>query len=102
MRSGRRRIGGQGSVALELHALPRRDGPRTVALAVACPAALRDRVQAALLSAYPNTRFDAFPASIARPPCVLRLKKRRLFVTRIAVADPRRLGDPPVDRVIAA
>jgi hypothetical protein len=97
----RRVLAGQGTVAVEIHALP--GSPvRTVALAVACPVALRSRVEAAVRTAYPNTAFQAFPRAVGRPPFVLRLKKRRLFVTRIAVADPRRPADPPVDRVISA
>src|SRR5919199_79134 len=97
----RRLLWGQGSVSLEVHALAGRGSPRTL-LALACPVALRARIEAALRTAYPNTNFEGFPVALARAPSVLRLKKRRLFVTRIAVADPRRPGDPPVDRVIAA
>jgi hypothetical protein len=98
----RRLLHGQASVALELHALPRPGAAQTVMLAVACPVRLRKRVEAALQSAYPNSAFEPFPARVGRPPCVVRLKKRRLFVTRIAVADPRRPGAPPIDRVIGA
>jgi hypothetical protein len=97
----RRLVAGQGSVALELHALPDAGGQR-VALAIACQARSRPRVEAAVRAAYPNTTFERFGARVGRPACLLRLKKRRLFVSRIAVADPRRVGDPPVDRVIGA
>src|SRR3954463_927440 len=100
-RWGRRLLAGQASVALELHRLPRR-GAQAAALALTCPANLRARVEAALRTADPNLGFEAFPVAVGRPLCVLRLKKRGLFVTRIAVADPRRLADPPVDRVIGA
>src|SRR4051812_864500 len=97
----RRLLGGQASVALDLHRLPAR-GAQAVALAVTCPAALRARVEAALRTAYPNLGYEPFPVGVGRPPYVLRLKKRGLFVARIAVADPRRVADPPVDRVIEA
>src|SRR4051794_18722099 len=97
----RRLVHGQGSVALEVHALPAAGRLSTV-LALACPAALRGRVEAAVRSAYPNATFERFPLGVARAPAVLRLKKRGLFVTRIAVADPRRPADPPIDRVIGA
>src|SRR4051794_24397060 len=97
----RRLLGGQASVALEVHRLPSR-GAHAVALAVTCPAALRARVEVALRTAYPNLGYEPFPVGVGRPPYVLRLKKRGLFVARIAVADPRRVADPPVDRVIEA
>src|SRR4051812_24097961 len=97
----RRLLGGQASVALEVHRLPGR-GTHAVALAVTCPAALRARVEAALRTAYPNLSCERFPVAVGRPPDLLRLKKRGLFVTRVAVADPRRVADPPVDRVIGA
>jgi hypothetical protein len=63
---------------------------------------LRRRVEAALRTAYPNAALERFPVRLGRPPCVARLKKRSLFITRIAVADPRRPAEPPVDRVIGA
>src|SRR4051812_33627599 len=97
----RRLVHGQGSVALEVHVLSSASGPSTV-LALACPPAVRGRVEAAVRTAYPNATFERFPVRVARAPAVVRLKKRRLFVTRIAVADPRRPGEPPVDRVIGA
>jgi tetratricopeptide (TPR) repeat protein len=70
----RRALRGQGSIALELHALPRPAGAPTVVLAVACPAQLRERVEAALRTAYPNTALRPFPGRIGQPPCVLRLR----------------------------
>jgi hypothetical protein len=97
----RRLFAGQGSVALELHALPGA-GPPMPLLALSCPVAARARVEAAVRIAYPNTAFERFPVNVARAPAVVRLKKRGLFVTQIRVADPRRPGDPPVDRVIDA
>src|SRR3954453_13028372 len=97
----RRLVHGQGSIALEVHTLPGAGRLSTV-LAVACPAALRARVEAARGTAYPNATFERFPVRVARAPAVVRLKKRRLFVTPIAVAGPRRPGEPPVDRVIGA
>lgn len=97
----RRLLRGQGSVALELH-LPPGQGPGAVVLAVAYPAALHARAAAALRTAYPNATLAPFPVRLARAPAVLRLKKRRLFVTRIAVADPRAPSAPAVDRVVAA
>jgi hypothetical protein len=93
----RRLLGGQGSVALEIHTLPGA-GARTTVLALACPVALRALVETAVRTAYPNAAFERFPVGLTRAPRVLRLKKRGLFVTRIAVADPRRPADPPVDR----
>ena len=46
-------------------------------------------VEAALRSAYPNTQLEPFVAGLARPPYVLRLKKRSEFITRLRVPDPR-------------
>src|SRR3954463_14713370 len=97
----RRLLAGPASVALELHRLPAQDA-QAVALAVTCPVAVRARVEAALRTAYRNLGFEPFPVAVGRPPFLLRLKKRGLFVPRIAVADPRRVADPPVNRVIGA
>jgi hypothetical protein len=97
----RRLLAGQPSIALGMHAVPG-SGARTTVLALACPVALRGRVEAALRTAYPNAAFERFPVRLARAPCVLRVKKGGLFVTRIRVADARRATDPPVDRVIGA
>src|SRR4051794_32927912 len=44
----RRLVHGQGSVALEVHTLPEAGGRLSTVLAVACPAALRGRVEAAV------------------------------------------------------
>src|SRR3954447_19567818 len=56
----RRLVHGQGSVALEVHALASAGGPSTL-LALACPAAVRGRVEAAVRTAYPNATFERFP-----------------------------------------
>src|SRR3954469_6284441 len=69
----RRLLGGQASVALELHRLPSQDA-QAVALAVTCPVAVRARVEAALRTAYRNLGFEPFPVAVGRPACVLRLK----------------------------
>src|SRR3954468_19498901 len=56
----RRLVHGQGSIALEVHTLPGAGRLSTV-LAVACPAAVRGRVEAAVRTAYPNATFECFP-----------------------------------------
>jgi hypothetical protein len=52
--------------------------------------------------AYPNTQFEPFAARLARPPYVLRLKKRSEFITRLRVPDPREPEPPLMDHLLAA
>jgi hypothetical protein len=79
----RRLLVGQPSVALEPHLLPQPGGAMRAALAVSCPEHRVPAVEAALRSAYPNTQLEPFSAALARPPYLLRLKKRSEFITRL-------------------
>lgn len=58
-------------------------------LAVCGPEHKVNAVEAALRSAYPNTQLEPFIPELARPPYVLRLKKRSEFITRLRVPDAR-------------
>jgi hypothetical protein len=98
----RRLLAGQPSVALEAHVCSGPDGQIRAELAVSCPQHKVDAVEAALRGAYPNTQLEPFPVALARPPYVLRLKKRSEFITRLRVPDPRRPEPPLMDRLLAA
>ena len=98
----RRLLVGQPSVALEAHLRSDPGGEVRAELAVSCPEHKLNAVEAALRSAYPNTQLEPFPARLARPPYVLRLKKRSEFITRLRVPDPRESEPPLMDRLLAA
>jgi hypothetical protein len=48
---------------------------------------LQEMVQAALRSAYPNTRLSPSATEVGDPPAVVRLKKHAEFIKRVKVAD---------------
>jgi hypothetical protein len=98
----RRLLVGQPSVALEAHLLPGPGGTNLAELAVTCPQDKVNAVEAALRGAYPNTEFAPFAAQLARPPCVLRLKKRSEFITRLRIPDPREPEPPLMDQLLGA
>jgi len=98
----RRFLVGQPSVALEAHLLPESGDTIGAELAVSCPEHKVNGVIAALRIAYPNTQLEPFAAMLAAPPCVLRLKKRSEFITRLRVPDPREPALPLMDRLLAA
>ena len=50
----------------------------------------------------PTPSSSHFPPELARPPYVLRLKKRSEFITRLRVPDPREPEPPLMDRLLAA
>jgi hypothetical protein len=77
----RRLLGGQPSVALEVH------HDREAWLAVTCPVGLEKMAQAALRTAYPNCRLRRAARSPGAPPCVLRLKKHAVFTKRVKLID---------------
>jgi hypothetical protein len=77
----RRLLGGQPSVALEVH------HDREAWLALTCPAGLEKMAQAALRTAYPNCRLRRAERSPGAPPCVLRLKKHAVFTKRVKLID---------------
>ena len=90
----RRLLVGQPSVALEAHLRSDPGGEVRAELAVSCPEHKLNAVEAALRSAYPNTQLEPFSARLARPPHLLRLKKRSEFITRLRVRtheNPNRL-----------
>ena len=97
----RRLLLGQPSVALELHHAGA--DPAGSWLAVCCPVAYTDAVQAALRSAYPNCRVRACGQLAGAAPVVLRLKKREEFVKRVKQLDRfEQQREPPVNRLITA
>ena len=98
----RRLLVGQPSVALEAHLRSDPGGEVRAELAVSCPEHKLNAVEAALRSAYPNTQLEPFPAGLARPPYVLRLKKRAEFITRLRIPEPREPARPLMDRMLAA
>ncbi len=100
----RRLFFGQPSLALEVHAAAahgesgapaftvrerERRAPMAsrVWLEVACPVELQGMVQAALRSAYPNTRLSPSTTEVGDPPAVVRLKKHAEFIKRVKIAD---------------
>ncbi len=92
----RRLLRGQPSVALEVHF----DG-QTAWLALSCQQELLSMVQSALRSAYPNCRLAPERLRLCCPPVVLRLKKRHLFIKRLAVIDPlQHQSEPSVNRLL--
>lgn len=72
----RRLFTGQPSVGLEVHY------HRKAWLSLTCPAGLEPLVEAALRSAYPNSRLDDVTRAPGIPPCVMRLKKHSAFIKR--------------------
>jgi hypothetical protein len=98
----RRILVGQASVTLEAHLLPGPGGMSRADLAVCGPEHKVNAVEAALRSAYPNTQLEPLIAELARPPYVLRLKKRSDFITRLRVPDAREPEAPLMDRLLTA
>jgi hypothetical protein len=97
----RRLLVGQPSVAIEAHLLPQATGELQAQLAVSCPADRVALVEAAVGSTYRNTLLEPFTRELARPPCVLRLKKRARFIKRLRVPDPHATEVPLMDRLLA-
>jgi len=102
VRGPRRIIGGQASVALEIHHQIRRAGAPLAWLAVCAPEQLEVQVAAALRSTYPNCRLRRVTGWVPPGGPIVRLHKRRIFtepVRRLADVDPDR---PPVERLLRA
>jgi hypothetical protein len=96
----RRLLTGQPSVALEVH---HSSGAPTASawLAVTCLAGCADMVQAALQTAYPNSRLEAAEQILGVPPVVLRLKKHAEFIRRVKVLDHfEHERAPPMNRLL--
>ncbi len=103
----RRLHAGQPSVALEVHHVHAPDGTASAVLAVSCPAGLERVVEAAVRSAYPNSRLappgEAFGPGLtpARTLTLVRLKKHAGFIKRVKQLDRWELArEPPVDRLL--
>ena len=77
----RRLLVGQSSVGLEIHC------HREAWLSLTCPAGSEALVEAALRSAYPNSRLQYERRTLGIPPFVLRLKKRSAFIKRAKSID---------------
>jgi hypothetical protein len=100
-----RLIGGQPSVALEIHHRPAIEGAAACAwMSVTCPVGHEASVEAALQVAYPNMRLGRAREEPGSPPCLMRLKKRRPFVSRAAGGLERfeREPEPMMDRLLSA
>ncbi len=96
----RRLLGGQPSLALEVHY---GGDPRAPAgwLAVSCPHGLESIVEAALRNAYPSCRLAPCEWRVGDPPAVLRLKKHREFVMRARALDRfEHEREPSVNRLL--
>jgi Replication-relaxation len=92
----RRLLGGQPSVALEVH-----HASGSAWLAVTCPAGSEEMVQAAVRTAYPNCRLASERQLPGPPPTVLRLKKHAEFIKRAKVLDRREHErEPAMNRLI--
>jgi hypothetical protein len=110
----RRLLGGQPSIALEVHhACPpsTQQAPHTrqaplgpahhVWLAVTCPAGQESMVHTALQSAYPNCQVRMSARPVGVPPIVLRLKKQANFIRRVKVLDRfEHEREPPMNRLM--
>jgi hypothetical protein len=103
----RRLLAGQPSVALEVHHVHAADGTASAVLAVSCPAGLERVVEAAVRSAYPNSRLATPGEALghgltpARTLTLVRLKKHACFIKRVKQLDRWELArEPPVDRLI--
>jgi hypothetical protein len=98
----RRLLGGQPSVALEVHHGGERGG-RAGWLAVSAPVGLERMVEAALRTAYPSARLQPSECEPATAPHVLRLKKHADFILRARAVDRfEHDRDPPVNRLLTA
>ncbi len=100
-----RLLSGQPSVAFEVHHRPSAPSAAACAwMSITCPAGQEASVEAALQIAYPNARLTRGSEELGSPPCVMRLKKRRPFVSRAAGALERfeRDPEPMMDRLLGA
>jgi hypothetical protein len=98
----RRLLRGQPSVALEVHHV-RGEGAGRALLAVACPLGMERMVEAALRSAYPNSRMAPLGEGLRFQPAnvLLRLRKHTGFIKRVKQLDRYELArEPPMDRLI--
>jgi Replication-relaxation len=97
----RRLLAGQPSVSLEVHCARHGAGARAW-LAVACPRGSERMVEAALRSAYPNSRLArGREPAVGVPATVVRLKKRTGFIRRAKLLDRYELArEPPMDRLL--
>jgi hypothetical protein len=97
-----RLLGGQPSLALELHYRGAAQGAPRAWLAVVCPAGLERMIAAALRSAYPNCALAPRREDVPDvPPVLLRLCKRSAFVKRVKALDRHELErEPPVERLM--
>lgn len=77
----RRLLGGQPSVALEVHCYGE------AWLSLTCPVGMQSLMEAALRSAYPNCCLQDEPTTLGSPPYVLRLKKHSPFIKRAKLID---------------
>jgi hypothetical protein len=98
----RRVLGGQPSLALEVHH-GARDGAREGWFAVSVPGGLELAVEAALRTAYPNCSLRPLEGGVDAVPHVLRLKKHGAFILRVRPLDRfEHERDPPANRLLRA
>jgi len=95
-----RLLAGQSSLALELHAMPDQGGTR-VRLMVACPdaPALPAALDGRMVACYRDSRLVDGGGAPTWTECVLRLKKRKRFTTRLETPD--RHAEPLVDALVS-
>ncbi len=100
-----RLIGGQPSLALEVHHRPSIHGaPPCAWMSVTCLRGQQAGIEAALQVAYPNVRLAPADEQPGSPPCLIRIRKRGPFVSRAAGALERfeREPEPMMDRLLSA
>jgi hypothetical protein len=91
VRLWRRLVGGQPSLAVEVHHGHGEGGrPAEAWLAVCCPVDSVAIVETSLRAAYPNVRLLRSRHTAAAPPAIVRLRKHSEFTRRTPTADPRR------------
>ena len=95
----RRLLDGSRSVALELHVSGDWCAPHA-SLAIVVPSESSAIAEAALRGAYPNAAVRAEVADAPRCSALMRLRKRRAFIERLAVIELDTLEHPPVDRLL--
>lgn len=95
----------EGAISAPIVREPERHAPMAsrVWLEVACPVELQEMVQAALRSAYPNTRLSPSTTEVGDPPAVVRLKKHAEFIKRVKIADHfEHEREPAMNRLLNA
>ncbi len=104
LRSWRRLLRGQPSLALEAHCRRNHEGIIVAWLAVVCPFGTERMIEASIRGAYPNCAIERSRQSLPLvAPAVLRLRKHTSFIKRVKLLDRFELvREPPMDRLLTA